>query len=780
MSAGSAYRFGEFTLDPASRLLQRGDVRVDVPRRVFDCLQYLIEHRERAVGREELIEKVWKRSNVSDNQLAQTVLAARKLIGDAGARQTQIRTVAGFGYHWVGAIEMVSATAEAPTGPAPRVPAIAPAVAGALPARPRSSWATFAAVLLALLLASAAGVWWANARQSQPESASQSTPGEIWVLPALLSGEDESWARVGLMALIAEDLRRRGATVMPVENVLVRLAAQPSELPPEHWLQAGSARLVIATSVHRSAGQWQVELSAHTSRDPVRQIEASAADLLHATRLAVTDLGTRLQLPGPASTDAGRDAHAMIEQAIRSRDVAMAQSLLERLGPEHRARPDTALLEIALDRELGRYAAAQARIEQLAPQLDAQQQPAAYARMQLLRASIMLRLDEPGWPQLADDVIALLGDAPPQRELATALLLRGTAAAHAGRLQDAAQDFARSREISLSLLDEASAASAASNLARVSMLDGRPAEALQQLQEAVEVFAAHSAEGATLRALRSIQSIQFGMRRWDDALATTERMREKQARSQNVQERVSYQLSRTLAMLGLGRLREAEALLAATADVLDEDGMAYDARYTAAAYRALLELARRNWPGAHAAAQQGFEQMQQRHIEELRDQSEQLVYLSILARRRASASASQLPPPSAGQQRVLESASTSFGLVGRALWAAEQGDQALAERAFQEAMDAAERVNRLSSVLAVAEGWIGWLLEHDRLEDAAAVHRRLLARDPGLVERDFEAARLALRLQHARQDLPPWRKTAARALALAGERELPPEWLPPQ
>lgn len=98
------YQFGDYTLDSVSLLLCRNGEVVDVARRVFDCLSYLLEQRRRAVGRDDLIHKLWGRANVSDNQLAQVVASARRLLGDDGASQRLIRTVPGYGYHWVGAV----------------------------------------------------------------------------------------------------------------------------------------------------------------------------------------------------------------------------------------------------------------------------------------------------------------------------------------------------------------------------------------------------------------------------------------------------------------------------------------------------------------------------------------------------------------------------------------------------------------------------------------------------------------------------------------------------
>ncbi len=99
------YRFEGFMLDASTRRLLRQVQPLKVPKRVFDCLLFLIEHRDRAVSRDELIRNVWGRDTVTDNQLAQTILLARKLIGDEGNEQRFIRTVQGVGYHWVADVE---------------------------------------------------------------------------------------------------------------------------------------------------------------------------------------------------------------------------------------------------------------------------------------------------------------------------------------------------------------------------------------------------------------------------------------------------------------------------------------------------------------------------------------------------------------------------------------------------------------------------------------------------------------------------------------------------
>jgi DNA-binding winged helix-turn-helix (wHTH) protein len=99
------YRFGDLHVDLAARSLCRGGVLQSVQPKTFDLLAYLIVHRERAVGRDELISAVWGRIDISDAALAQAIRMARKVLGDSGRRQTTIRTLFGFGYQWIAADE---------------------------------------------------------------------------------------------------------------------------------------------------------------------------------------------------------------------------------------------------------------------------------------------------------------------------------------------------------------------------------------------------------------------------------------------------------------------------------------------------------------------------------------------------------------------------------------------------------------------------------------------------------------------------------------------------
>ena len=132
--ATKSYRFGTYTVDLARREVHRGATRLDLPAKVFDCVSYLIEHRDRAVGRDELISAVWGRADISDNLLAQIVLRARRAFDDDADAQRFIRTITGFGYRWVydfgenrSAESVPTGTSARPamaedSGPAPTIP----------------------------------------------------------------------------------------------------------------------------------------------------------------------------------------------------------------------------------------------------------------------------------------------------------------------------------------------------------------------------------------------------------------------------------------------------------------------------------------------------------------------------------------------------------------------------------------------------------------------------------------------------------------------------------
>jgi len=127
-------RFDDYSLDVARHELWRGSEPVVVEPQVFDLLAYLVQHPERVVTRDELLQAVWDGRIVSESAITNRVNAARRAIGDSGEKQRLIRTVPRKGFRFIGAIriEAVEPAKEAvPQGP-PRRQGIALAFAGAV------------------------------------------------------------------------------------------------------------------------------------------------------------------------------------------------------------------------------------------------------------------------------------------------------------------------------------------------------------------------------------------------------------------------------------------------------------------------------------------------------------------------------------------------------------------------------------------------------------------------------------------------------------------------
>ncbi len=100
------YLFGHCELDPGRYELRRDGRVIAVEPRVFDLLLYLVEHRDRLIGREELNQQIWDGRFVSDWALSTCIKNARLAIGDSGKRQDYIRTVRRRGFRFAGTVEV--------------------------------------------------------------------------------------------------------------------------------------------------------------------------------------------------------------------------------------------------------------------------------------------------------------------------------------------------------------------------------------------------------------------------------------------------------------------------------------------------------------------------------------------------------------------------------------------------------------------------------------------------------------------------------------------------
>jgi TolB-like protein/Flp pilus assembly protein TadD len=99
------YLFENFILDTDRRELRRGADVVPTTPQVFDLLDYLIQHRDRVVSKDDLISAVWNGRIVSDAALTTRLNAVRTAIGDDGGKQRLIKTLPRKGFRFVGVVQ---------------------------------------------------------------------------------------------------------------------------------------------------------------------------------------------------------------------------------------------------------------------------------------------------------------------------------------------------------------------------------------------------------------------------------------------------------------------------------------------------------------------------------------------------------------------------------------------------------------------------------------------------------------------------------------------------
>ena len=106
MTAPGVYEFDDVRVDPRRMEITRRGVALHLEPKSFDVLVFLIEHGDRLVTKEELLEAVWKDTFVTPNTLTRAVAQLRKSLGDDAYEAKYIETVARRGYRFLAAIRV--------------------------------------------------------------------------------------------------------------------------------------------------------------------------------------------------------------------------------------------------------------------------------------------------------------------------------------------------------------------------------------------------------------------------------------------------------------------------------------------------------------------------------------------------------------------------------------------------------------------------------------------------------------------------------------------------
>ena len=213
--AANVYAFGDFTLDVPARTLSRSGMgTVPLPSRAFDSLVYLVEHRERLVRKNELIDAVWHDVVVTDDSLIHAISVLRRALADDPSNCHYVQTIPRRGYRFIAPVRVIADPAAhlpppvTPEAPSTDVRFRAPT------APPPARWSGRRGVLLGGVAVAAAATLalgidaLSSRREASLEEPSRERAPSRAPVPNTTSGRDHRVGRSAIPGRRIADLRR--------------------------------------------------------------------------------------------------------------------------------------------------------------------------------------------------------------------------------------------------------------------------------------------------------------------------------------------------------------------------------------------------------------------------------------------------------------------------------------------------------------------------------------------------------------------------------------------
>ncbi len=786
------YRFGEFRLNPAAHELWVGPTLRPTSPLVFECLVYLLEHRQRMIGRDELISAVWGSVDVADQQVRQLVQRARATVDDDAKRQDVIRTVAGSGYRWVMAVE----TIEPPAAPGPSAEVRTAAAAAVAPSSPLADQAAAAAVreagepagparrpasarraILALLAAglvlTAVVAWLHGRHDAEPvvAPAPADAPRAVVVLPLAVSGPPEAgWVRLGAMDLIAQRLRSAGMPVPPSDSVVAAVHAVGAADAPG-WLpklrDTLGAAMLVQGSAAASSGAWKVELSVTDIQGRRHLASAERAEVVEAVRDATDLLLAALGESVSADADERRDDLDRLLQRARAallgNQLDAARSILAGAPDALKGEPRVRVVAAQIDQRGGRLDDAertlQALIDDPAAAGDPDSRADALATLGYIELS---RNDCEQAHRRFDGALAALRD-PRGSRYGRILTARGSVSACLGRIEAALSDLSAAGPAVDAAGDRLGRANLDNHFGGLELYRGRPAQAVAYLQSAQAVHQSFGAVGSLVQDL-SLLCVAYGeLLQWPQARQAAEALWA--LREQVGDAGVLYAMAglRARTLVRSGELDAAQSLLDGI-EAARPEGSRVPSALTF--HEARAELAwQRGDPRSTIEAIDAARAL----VPEDRLRDDEDLYVVRLLRQRAEFALGQAPPQAAERASDQGADGSVPVLVARAEWLASAGTPAAAEAAFRTAMTAAEARDVPAMTVLAVTAFSRWLLAEGRSADALSTAGRIAP----WAERDFDSAVLQAEVFQSAGQPAAWAAAWQRAQKLAGERRLP-------
>lgn len=810
MSGNAVYQFDDYRVDPAKRELWCGGKLIPLQPKAFDCLVYLLEHRDRVVGHDEIIATVWGKVEIGDSVLGQIISRIRGVLNDNANKQVTIRTITRVGYSWVMPVRVTTAEAEPepahagetggdsrdahaafrPDPPASPGAGDAPVAASGPTRRRRAAAWTIATLVLgvALLLGLRAALG------PSPTPATGAAVDTAVVLPVSAPHEPgQAWMRLGVMDLIGERLRAAGQTVVPSDNVVAlarKLPAEPAAADVGALAEAAAASLVLHATAEPYGDGWRVELATAYGREHALATHGDASDVIEAARIA-TDrmailLGLAVAPPENGATRADPLDHLLqqVKAAMLVDRLDEARALLEKSEPHDEPR----VLYQRGDVELraGNYPLAQRIFQQLLDQLPGERDP--ILRAQALHGLAYTQIRQARLQQArpyVEEAIALLEAREPFRNAHEALGFAISARAFLRRVIErdyggAEADYGRARILFESSGDQLALARLDANLSMLLGDANRVAEAQSLGRTALDRLALFGDVQSELRLRITLAELYSDQLESAAALAEARQFGRLAAQVDNPALIELARLNETYMLADSGLLGEAQALIgrllaAAASEAGGEDVQKGLRPQYVAAWLALDR-------GDAAASARFAEDALIRYADSPTGAPWNVARTwATLARARralgqadgavaALASARKWAQPHADQSMVVR-----WTTLMEAENAAAHDQSAEAKRLYETAWSQALAKAIPREMLNVAVSYCGFLFATGQTQEAT----RIAGHVSRWGQANYDAALLQVRLHHALGQTSAWRRAVDRARQLAGERVLPAALLEP-
>ena len=805
--ASISYFFDDFRLDVQSRELWHGSQLIMLAPRVFGCLAYLIEHRDRAVGRDELISAVWERTNIAENLLVQAIARLRTTLGDNSEAPRFVRTVPRFGYRWVAATQQrpTRAPASAQSGggaesPAPNPPpakqeeeraeldrevrvesgesardAALPSVGGAnsssVPARsalggkfPGKRTLVFVVIAAVVIFVAAFALrGTVFKRVAAPGSATASS--STIVLPVAGEFEDEdAWIRLGIMDFVARRLSVDGVTVMPSESTLAVLGNDSAHSDSEaiQRVLPGHLGRVVQLNAQRAATGWRIEGRLADGKQPPSIFDAESDNIIDAARQISEKIAVALG-GKPHPIDATRDAPSgklelmqKVDAALLAEKMDVARELVAAASPALKQLPEIRFLLERVEYRSGHVKEADAILQPLLADTATSVDSPLRAEMLNAYAAIQMVKGDPASAREQYSAALTLARMGEDEDLIGKILVgRGAAQRDLGLFDDADKDFAEARNMLEKVGDKLLLARLDTHVAMADMNRGRPDYAAEAFERAIAAFGRYGASGSRMAVENQLFELRYYMLDHAVALTLSETLLHEASQAQNPYLTAGAHIDHSRALFSLGRLREATAELQA----LEADPQL--ASFGDFRPRVLAFAAQLAWEGGNGAdaLKKGREAWAGVFSEPERGRLGRTI-----------AAASRDPADLEALRAWAKQGKTAIPKLYVALAEADaalaRNDTAAADTAFRAADAAALESGMPAEEVEVAWSWMPTLIERKDLEQASL----LAARVARWADTDFRSAQLQLQFHRASGNTTAETDALARVRKLAGER----------